>query len=75
MVVLHEISQQFGSDVCILDGTGNQMSEFKIQAANYHLSINVPCRQKQRQLQVQRMISYSLVDLLQHFTVHCSSQR
>jgi hypothetical protein len=32
MAVLHEISQQFGSDVCIPDGTGNQMSEFKIQA-------------------------------------------
>jgi hypothetical protein len=33
MAVLHEISQQFGSAVCIrLDGTGNQMSEFKIQA-------------------------------------------
>jgi hypothetical protein len=32
MTVFHRISEDFGSDVCILDGTGNPMTDFKIQA-------------------------------------------
>jgi hypothetical protein len=32
MTVLHRISEDFGLDVCILDGTGNPMNDFKIQA-------------------------------------------
>jgi hypothetical protein len=45
MAVFHEISQPFGSDVCILDGIGNQMSEFKIQGtttfrSKFHVNRN-----------------------------------
>jgi hypothetical protein len=38
MTVLHQISEDFGSDVCILDGTGNPMTDFKIQAISTFLS-------------------------------------
>jgi hypothetical protein len=34
MDVLHYISYAFGSDVCILDGTGKPMSDFAIQATS-----------------------------------------
>jgi hypothetical protein len=30
MTVLHQISEDFGSDVCILDGTGNPMTDFNL---------------------------------------------
>jgi hypothetical protein len=32
MTVLHRISEDFRSDVCILDGTGTPMTDFNIQA-------------------------------------------
>jgi hypothetical protein len=32
MTVLHQIYDDFGLDVCILESTGNQMADFKIQA-------------------------------------------
>jgi hypothetical protein len=43
MTVLHQISEDFGSDICILDSTGNPMSDFKIQAilifrSRFHVS-------------------------------------
>jgi hypothetical protein len=32
-VLVHQIYDDFGSeDICILDGTGNQMCDFKLQA-------------------------------------------
>jgi hypothetical protein len=31
MTVLHQISEDFGWDVCILDGPGNPRNDFKTQ--------------------------------------------
>jgi hypothetical protein len=42
MTVLHRISEDFGLDVHILDGTGNPMTDFKIQAIlTFHSQFHV----------------------------------